>query len=330
MNDYRFRIGFKLGGAAGIGEKAHLREIALVSGVHYLLQGEPDKGIDSGGWLVLKGEAFADEEAARRAGMVAADALRWCCARHRMGIDVGQNKPRGGFTEYGEPGMRQLHGVPQEVPIMNAVHGLCVYQHPDTLFHAVSADGIAVTLIQHFSATFAEAVERGMDLPAGLRRAFDIYGASHFARVSASQHSAAVGAARFILLWTALETLANLSDEIGTRPDEEIQALIGLEHHLAKLDLSEDGRKSLQHSLRGMRVSTRALCGKLVSTFVAGKQYADMDACKFVLRCYDLRSQFVHGRSEDDLTAELASVVNGLDDLVADLLTEVALRTPQV
>lgn len=326
MADHTFRIRFRLVDGTVLGEENSEREITSTGAGRYRLRAEPgDRPIKESNWLVLTGPIFAGEKEAQEAGEVAKDALRWWSAREKTGVDVGQDEPIGVFTEEGKAWARTLGHLPPGAPLLNDVHGLCVYQdRPGTRFIAAEAQATLVKSIEGLQDAFREALSRRLRLKGQLTLAFDLYNASHFLAVPPALHSTTLNRARFLTLWTALESLTDfLEEEDRRRNDAAREHLKGLIEQTQDSRLPPDEKDSLIGGLGSLyHEPLRQLCLKLVDRHVSGRQYADTDAGSLVSKCYDRRSSLVHGGalSDDDLSTMCAQ----LDNLVADLLIEVA------
>lgn len=332
MTDYTFRIRFRIVDGTVLNEESTEREIALAHGEPYTLCAVPrEQPINKSNWLVLKGPTFDEENQAWNAGRRAQDALRWCSARLKMGVDVGQDRPLGLVTEYGKSWLKSMFQVPPRAEVSNDVHGLLVYEdRPGTRF--VSA-GVKVQLgknVAAFQDAFTEALCGGLRLPDKLSLAFDLYSASHFLSVPRAAHSAALNSARFLTLWTALESLTALTEEEDKRRSQE--AIDHLEELIAQTkdsSLAPDIKDSLIGGLRHLYwKSTRQLCLELVEEYISDdRQYGEVDACSLVSESYKRRSSLTHGGSP--AAEDLSTLCTQLDKLVADLLIELGGRSSQ-
>ncbi len=328
MNDYTFRIRFRIVDGTVLKEESTEREIAFAPGgpytLHALARGQPIKESD---WLVLKGPTFDNEKQARNAGELAKDALRWCSARLKMGIDVGQDKRKGVVTEDGKRWLKRKFEVSSEDEVLDDVHGLCVYKdQPGTKFCSAECKLTVHRNVKHFQDAFGEALGSGLQFKGELRIAFDLYSASHFLSVPRAAHSAALNRARFLTLWTALESLTHLMEKEDRRRSEEaIEHLRGFIARIKKSSLPADEKETLEGGLGALyNEPPKQLCQKLVAGHISDRQYGGMDACSFVSKCHKLRSTIMHGHS---VTADdLVSACSELDKLVADLLIELGGR----
>ena len=320
MTDYTFRIRFRIVEGTMLDEESTEREIAFAPGgpytLHALARAQPIKGSD---WLVLKGPTFDNEKQARNAGELAKDALRWCSARLKMGIDVGQDKRKGVVTEDGKRWLKRKFQISSEDEVLDDVHGLCVYKdQPGTKFSSTECKLTVHTNVKHFQDAFTEALCGGLRLPDKLSLAFDLYSASHF--LSSNR-------ARFLTLWTALESLTALMEEEDKRRSQE--AIDHIEELIAQTknsSLSPDIKDSLIGGLGHLYwKSTRQLCLELVEEYISDdRQYGDVDACSLVSKSYKRRSSLTHIGSP--AAEDLSTLCTQLDKLVADLLIELGGR----
>jgi len=329
MTDYTFRIRFRIVEGTVLDEESPEREIAFAPGgpytLHALARAQPIKGSD---WLVLKGPTFNNEKQARNAGELAKDALRWCSARLKMGIDVGQDKRKGVVTEDGKRWLKRKFQVSSEDEVLDDVHGLCVYKdQPGTKFSSTECKLTVHTNVKHFQDAFGEALGSGLQFKGELSLAFDLYSASHFLSVPRAAHSAALNRARFLTLWTALESLTALTEEEDKQRSQE--AIDHIEELIAQTkdsSLAPDIKDSLIGGLRHLYwKSTRQLCLELVEEYISDdRQYGEVDAWSLVSKSYKHRSSLTHGGSP--AAEDLSTLCTQLDKLVADLLIELGAR----
>jgi hypothetical protein len=274
----------------------------------YLLGSIGDTPIREAEWLVLKstGDGFASEADALSAGLSAKNAIRWCSAKLRVGVDLGDDKSLGGVSDFLKGKILDECGV----RALNESHGLMVYeedeQHP-TRFFSASANPKVGREVAAFEKHLVEALDMDLRLSAKETLAFELYGLSHFE---------AAPRARFLTLVSAIETVM----EDRPRSPEATEQVERLVRCTQNSQLSRSEKDSLLGSLSWLRRDSISRAGKLfVDEMLGRKEYGGKIAGDLFKYCYNLRSELMHsGKPSDD--ADLGHLVLRLDTLVADLL----------
>lgn len=200
MPSYRFRIRFRIHRVWFLNDDEPTLKIrgSLGQGSCTLssLGGTPIKEAE---WLVLQstGDGFPSREEAVSAGRSAKNAIRWCSALMRVGLDLGDDRIHGGTSNYLKRKIMEERGV----RVLNEPHGLMVYeedeQHP-TRFSSASGSLQVGKPVAAFEESFLEAIDRNLRPSEKRILAFERYGLSHF---EASPR------ARFLTLISAVETI---------------------------------------------------------------------------------------------------------------------------
>lgn len=313
---YAFRLRFRLAATDRI--NCQEQELEFNVGGHVVkLKAVGERSIRDSQELTLSGYGFWSEAEASAVGERLKDGLRWFSVKQRAGVDVGQELRMGTVTEAGKPWFRQMFGLPEYTRILNDIHGLQVYEEgPPTKFSSGHASLTVGKQVQSFIEAEEECFARELRFREPLHTALDLYSASHFLTASEAAHSATRERARFLTLWTALETLTDLLQR--ERGEQARQHVTHLMEVTEEADLPEGEKQSLLGALRSLQEqSIGKLSQQLAAEYVGGEQYGDEGAVEFVKTCYGLRCKLTHGSASAD---ELSSVCPPLENMVADVI----------
>ena len=225
----------------------------------------------------------------------------------RVGVDLGDDKPRGGASEYLKKRAMEERGI----RLLNDPHGLVVYeedtQHP-TRFTSMSGEPQVGKPISAFEDYFLEAVHMDLRLTDKETLAFELYGLSHFE--SAPR-------ARFVTLISAVETIS----ETKPRSAEALEHVERLIEFTRGSGLPPSEINSILGHLSWLKRESISKAGRdFVDKLLGSNEYNGKVAKDFFQHCYNIRSELVHSGKPPDDTVNLGLLVIRLDQLVADLL----------
>src|SRR5829696_2533405 len=103
MSTYHLRVSFRIQPDSFLDHEASTFNIrSSFGGGNYALSAFDGSSIKGAQWLVLKstGEGFSTKDQAVYAGRRAKNAIAWSSAQMRVGVDLGDDKPHGGTSEY--------------------------------------------------------------------------------------------------------------------------------------------------------------------------------------------------------------------------------------
>jgi hypothetical protein len=163
---------------------------------------------------------------------------------------------------------------------------------------------------------FSIALNNNLDISKRERVSFDLYNAAHFEKSER---------ARFLTLVIAVEALL----------EPESRSLVAREHVTELIQITKNSqslsnteRNSLIGSLNWLRnESIRGTARKLVEKRLGKREYMDLPAPMFFLKCYDLRSKIVHNGYWKGQPQSIGKYVAILETFVADLLSYQLLET---
>ena len=302
MSQFHFRLRFHLPGHQRIGVDGH--ELPLVSKGARSVKLRPfDKGtpVEKADRLVLEGGPFPTEEAAIVAGRAARTGLMCLTVKHRIGMDLGDDRASGGMSAF----LKRRLAVEQGVTVLNNVHGIMVYDGADApKFASASGALTGVYAPEVLAATFRHAFAAGVRPPERVETSVALFSASFFAGNPSG---------RFLLLVMAIEALLQpVKRSEATR--DHIQGLI---NETRQADLPPDEKASFMGTLQYLKRESINQAGRrLARSLPEGPRYDGETAEKFFTRCYGLRSRLVH----DGKVETLSGTVAPLSDFVADLL----------
>lgn len=261
--------------------------------------------------VVLVGGEFGSEQEAEQEGAIWLSRFRRFLITTRTGVDFGDRAATGAFTAFGLAALEEEHGV----RFLNDVHGLCVYaSDPQPRFARSSGTARRSAGPEALMEAVQAAWYGPADpLPDRVRIAYDLAAAS----------MSTADEARLMLLMMALETLL----EIPERSEPSLSFVESLIEQLRASSLPNDDKQSLLGAMQWLRLESIGRAGKNYVTRLEPKTYDGMAPKKFFKRCYEMRSQLVHGalpRPARELVDPLAS---NLEVMVNDLLrTEIGLK----
>jgi len=310
MSSYHLRVRFRIQRNWFLDHEGFTFDIrSSFGGGNYALSAFDGGSIKEAQWLVLKstGKGFSTKDEAVHAGRRAKNAIAWSSAQMRVGVDLGDDKPRGGASEYLKKRAMEERGI----RLLNDPHGLVVYeedtQHP-TRFTSMSGEPQVGKPISAFEDYFLEAVHMDLRLTDKETLAFELYGLSHFE--SAPR-------ARFVTLISAVETIS----ETKPRSAEALEHVERLIEFTRGSGLPPSEINSILGHLSWLKRESISKAGRdFVDKLLGSNEYNGKVAKDFFQHCYNIRSELVHSGKPPDDTVNLGLLVIRLDQLVADLL----------
>jgi hypothetical protein len=318
MSSYHYRLKFRIHRGWFLDYDKPSLEIRVPLGQGTCtLSGLGDIPIKEAEWLVVKstGDGFASEAEAVSAGRSAKNAIRWCSAKLRVGVDLGDDKSHGGISDYLKRKILEEYGI----RTLNESHGLMVYeeneQHPTHFFSASGSPQVG-RQVATFEEHFLEALDQDLRLSDKETLAFELYGLSHFE---------AAPRARFLTLVSAVETIM----EYKQRSAEVLEHVDHLVEVTKSSGLPRFEIDSILGSQNWLRQDSISKAGStFVEELLGAKEYGGKIVKYFFQHCYNIRSVLMHNGRLSDQTISLGHLANWLDELVADLLVASAMRCP--
>lgn len=299
---YTFRERFHLGDRVRIAEEGPelvlTREEDAPHIVSIAALGAPS--ISTAADLALKGEGFEGEVDAAAAAEKWSAYLQFGLARRYVGAEFGDPDPEAG-TVIGEYEGRLL---------LKDAPGRIIYA-TDTRpsFSHLTASGVINKDPTEIVAAVQAARDKGLSQSLEHRVAFDLFGMSF----SSSSY-----AGRLVILMMAAETLIKQKPH----PPEVAQLVDGFLAQTDASDLPAGIRDSLKGSLARLKEqSVGQAARELASIALGGHTYQGLDPARFFTKCYNLRSQLVHGDSGGVELNEINLVAAHLEVFVGDLLS---------
>lgn len=271
-----------------------------------IVAGRDDEPIRESERIVLRGDNYESEGAARAAGEVARQVLQRAFAVLRFGADFGDHYR--GTLHLSEAYTNRLEAR-YGAPVLPDHQGLMTF--PSRLqprFVGLSAKGRA-------GPTKPEA-ERALTHPGAQvpltepeRLAHQFFGASFFVDE--------VPEARLLLLMAAVEALL----EFRPRSEEARELVSRWREEVSAAAIEAEERDSILGQLRFVAQESITRSGqRLVSAALAGRQYDDQEPGAFFRRMYGMRSRIVHPRGRSPERTELVDAIRHLQAMVGDLL----------
>lgn len=267
---------------------------------------QKDTPIEKAHELVLRSDGYASEEEAWNAGLHCEDALMLAFARLHIGADFGDRAPMSYFTSAGLKTLQTQTGV----RVLNDVHGLMTFENEQpTKFVSFHAKPVVTKRQERFIQAVELALDHNLHLSDQERLAFDLFGTSFF------QKSVD---ARFLMLMMAVETLLD-PDFRSQTVQEHVKELIRLTKE--SFALSPHEKNSLIGSLQSLSKESVGQAGQKLAKRLGNRRYAGQKPSKFFTRCYELRSNLVHGNIPRKTRDEIADICASLELFAGDLLS---------
>lgn len=256
--------------------------------------------------LVLVGTGYASEQQAIEAGTILQMALKVSLAKVRIGVDFGEEAPKGRYTEAGLSMLSAEH----EKTVLNDVHGLMVFRTDlNPKFAAIEAVGVRGVNPQVVATTFAQCIAKWATLSDQDLLAYSLFNGSFFQVTQTG---------RFLLLIMAIEALIAPAPR-STEAIDHVNEIIKMTQS-ASIPPSE--KTSIIGALEWLRNESINQAGKrLALDRLSNRTYGNRTAPQFFSHCYELRSLLVHGKLPVSRHEEIRSLVAMLEIFVADLLT---------
>ena len=141
----------------------------------------------------------------------------------------------------------------------------------------------------------------------GSSSAFDLYSASF------SENSAD---ARFLLLMMAAEVLIDQEE----RPEDARAHVARLIAETRASDLPSNQVDSFVGFPEWLRVESVGHAGRRLASSLGKREYMDETPTRFFMRCYEMRSQLIHGHYPRPDFGEVGTRAANLEGFVGDLL----------
>lgn len=306
MPKFEFRIRFNLHETFRVGHNA--REMLLFEDPqgrkHFLKSAQPGR-IKDCSHLAITGGPYDSENEARKVGERARNAILMWALKDRIGIDLGDDKPRGNLTAFGFGLFESLC----RCILRPDIHGLDVYERKELLRFTE-----AVPSLQRLgpptplSRQLSVALTKPMNLTDKQVVAAELYCSSYF---DVSPRS------RLITLISSLEALLDAK----TRSTSALLVVDNLKNIVKQAGLDSDTTDAMLGSIQWLKDESIGQSGKKLSAaLLASHSYRGRTAPQFFTDCYSLRSDLLHRGIPADPSVDLAATVNELDRFVADLL----------
>jgi len=313
---YDFRLRFNFPESYRIGSDAEEIELLVLPlGQRIRIRtGAPGTPMKDGPQVAVFGGPFPTEKQARDAAEKTKRTLLYWAIKHRVGVDFGDGRQRGGASKAYQAMLQEQHGC----PIRNDIHGIDVYEHVGEL-KFVRVHGKA-ELSKHprgLTETFQREYLHTRHLTEKQVLGCEIYASSFF---DVSPRS------RFITLVTAVEALLEPLER-----SNEAEALIEeFKARTRQSTMDKSTRDSIVGSLERLRHQSIRQAGcALVGSLIPDELFDGQSSADFFSRCYELRSQILHRGKIEDTSVDVLHLANIMEGFVARLLLAALNSVPQ-
>jgi len=260
--------------------------------------------------LVLRASGWKSAEEAEAAGKEYSDKLAVVLAKHRVGVELWKRRGGGFFTS---TGLQTIGGGER---VLNDEQGLMVFEaEPAPRFASMNAAATRGASREFFLQSFESLIPEHVELQTKERIALDLFNASFFEPGPDT---------RFITLIMAIEALLDLQ----LQSESAVALVESFIKEVSRSSLLKSEKESIAGRLRWLRrESIRGAGRRFVTERLAERAYGGESAGKFFVRCYDIRSELVHGSDVRETIEKVRKTVAELELFVSDLLTEPYLPT---
>jgi hypothetical protein len=276
--------------------------------ISIFLRAPHEKALKEAEQYSLVGSGYATVESANADSTHHHDALLVAFAASRVGVDFGLRAAKGVFTHYGIKWAEEQFGI----RILNNVHGLMVYEsEPSPRFLEFSATPVVGVNSDNFVKNLNTAIKAQPVLNERELVAFTLFNASFFQPTADS---------RFILLVMAIEAII----EPQKRGSDSVALIQTLIHETKSSNLGPNEKNSVIGSLRWLRKESINQAGKRLVAERLGLEtkFDKLSPADFFAKCYQIRSNLVHGNMPFPSFEEVGAVVATLEVLVSNLLIQ--------
>lgn len=304
MTDWSFRYRLTLGEESRIHASDHEVFLTRIDDANPVVVRSRRGGpIDATRDLVLRSWGYESHELAYSQAQRWRSALTIGFAAHNLGADFGQRTPPFGI----DPVYTAAQATDDNPVVMEDQHALVIFQtNPLPRFLHFNVGSVTIgknwSLLHH---SIQLALREGHQLNEWQHLAFSTYTSSLGQNPDA----------RLVTLVSAVELL------IEPQPrDAQAQAVVDeLVAVVEASGLPQSEKDSMRGALSGMRCESIGQAAKTLTATVGDRHYMGQSAPKFFARCYELRSQLVHGYALPDFD-EVNQRGAELERLVGDLI----------
>jgi hypothetical protein len=301
---YCFRVRFRLGRTRIQSEALELGLAEEGGGRIFLRATSEATPLSDADQIALRGEGYATREDAQETAERWVPRLQVAFARLRLGADFGLRSPGGMVTEHGLSMFEEMAGQ----RVLADAPGVLVFEcDPQPRFVSIGATAVVGKPAERFLRFVDAATDRDIALGEREQLAYDLYSASFFETSSD---------ARFLLLMMAAETLI----EQEYRPEDVRAHVSRLITETRSSGLSPDHIESLVASLEGLSIESVGRAGRRLAASLGDRRYMEESASTFFMRCYEMRSQLVHGHFPRPAPGDVGIRAANLEGFVGDLL----------
>jgi hypothetical protein len=313
MSRYSVRIRFRLAERLSINTTA--RKMPIPDPAHgkdvMLKSAEGDISIAEAKHLALVVESYESEDQAAVAGEWWKGVLQKAFASTLVGAEFGaQGGPTSVVTEAGKPWFRELFGLARDQPVLNDRLGVSVFEsEPWPKFARSEVDAYVGRSADLVAEAIVAAARLDVSMPTRDELAYELFSAS-FSQPAAD--------GRFILLVMAIEALV----EALPRSPDVVEHVDGLIRATNESSLPKNERDSIVGTLRWARQESIKQAGRrIVLDRLGDREYEGKPAAAFFDRCYDIRSNLVHGNLPRPSWDEVNALTAPLERFVSELLS---------
>ncbi len=256
--------------------------------------------------LVILGNGYDSFATASDEGAHWFDTVRVVLARLRIGADFGERSPRGHVSAELAQRLQDDNGI----SVMNDDPGVIVFEcEREPTFFSATAAGVRMPNSDETSEVLRSAAILRPRYSDSERLAFDLFSASFFQPAAD---------ARFMMLMMALEVLI----EPAPRSDDVLVHVDALVKSTHDSNMAPSEKQSILGSLRWLRTESIGQAGRrTVAARLEPRKYMGLAPGRFFTRCYDVRSNLVHGLAPRVGFSEVGVLSANLEVFVSHLLS---------
>ena len=305
---HSFRIRVNLSKSDGVNSDENSIKIPDIDQSKELLLRNPndDRPLSEASRLVLAGAGYTSDMEARVAGDAYLNALLFCLAKARVGIDFGARGQMSSITHEAQ----NIFNTEFQARVLNDSIGLMTFaSDPRPLFFGMEGTLGIRKDANDLVSEVAEARLGGITFTDRELLSLSFFNASFFQPEEEG---------RFVMLVMAVEALLTPAP----RASDALDHVLNLIEATKKSDLPSDEKSSILGSLNWLKNESIGKTGqRLASSKLGQRTYNNLSPSKFFSACYELRSRLVHGHTSLDELRDVSTMAAQLEVFVSDLLT---------
>lgn len=309
MTTFKFRFRFKVAYKGTITGEENEFEFMLPSGHITTIRSIDNTSFSQATQFVVSSGGYTSEFQALESGFKLKNSVLFYAVKYRAGIDVGQEKESGSFSQYVKDKIFKEQGI----KLLSDVHGItvCSEAHPTAFASASFVAVVGARNANFFSNEICSLLSNNVNVTDQHRLAMELMTSSFFESTTRARFLTLILAAESILspdyrseeVRSLIDEFKDLTNRSGIRKQEQ-DSIIGALNWLYKDSIS----KSLK---------------KMANKYLPNTIYDGLSSEKFITKCYNARSKLVHSGKVKNEDYDIDALAANLELYMRDILTEI-------